>query len=520
MDSPKSGSSQNKLLMWYKVRELESKGLNKTQIGYELGLHRGTVRKYLKMSLEEFLQSQAYQRNFIHKLERYEEYVSTSLELHPYLSSSQIYDWLREQYSDFPEVNTKTVYNFVKYVRAKYKIPKEKVDCVRQYEKIEETVYGEYAQVDFGEYWMKREDERRVKVYFFVMVLCRSRKKFIYFSRTPFTSDLAIYAHELAFSYYGGKPKKIIYDQDKVFIHGENLGDVILTKVFQRYLTGEHFESIFCRKSDPESKGKVENVVKYVKYNFLRGRIFNSIEKTNEQGIAWLKRTANGLVHNGTKLVPDEVFKEEQKHLMPYYGIPMFPARKIEEYCVRKDNTILYHGNFYSVPTGTHENRYTKIWVNENEDFLELYNKETGKQIARHKTCNDKGQFIVDRNHRRKPLPNREEIENKTINYLGRDCLAITWLDNLYKDKPRYYKSNLNYLNKNIEFITSDTLHKAFEICLDKGVYNAKDLINLCDRLSKRKIVVSENSIVNNLPEAALQIPKKTNINNYKTIFE
>ena len=322
------------------------------------------------MSLEEFVQSQAYQRNFIHKLEKYEEYVSTSLGLHPYLSSSQIYDWLREKYSDFPEVNTKTVYNFVKHVRAKYKISKEKVDCVRQYEKIEETAYGEYAQVDFGEYWMKREDERRVKVYFFVMVLCRSRKKFIYFSRTPFTSDLAIYAHELAFSCYGGKPKKIIYDQDKVFIHGENLGDVILTKVFQRYLTGEHFESIFCRKSDPESKGKVENVVKYVKYNFLRGRIFNSIEKTNEQGIAWLKRTANGLVHNGTKLVPDEVFKEEQKYLMPYYGTPMFPARKIEEYCVRKDNTILYHGNFYSVPTGTHENRDTKIWVNENEDFL------------------------------------------------------------------------------------------------------------------------------------------------------
>lgn len=174
MDSPKSGSSQKKLLMWNKVRELESKGLNKTQIGYELGLHRGTVRKYLKMSLEEFVQSQAYQRNFIHKLEKYEEYVSTSLGLHPYLSSSQIYDWLREKYSDFPEVNTKTVYNFVKHVRAKYKISKEKVDCVRQYEKIEETAYGEYAQVDFGEYWMKREDERRVKVYFFVMVLCGS----------------------------------------------------------------------------------------------------------------------------------------------------------------------------------------------------------------------------------------------------------------------------------------------------------------------------------------------------------
>ena len=92
----------------------------------------------------------------------------------------------------------------------------------------------------------------------------------------------------------------------------------------------------------------------------------------------------------------------------------MFPARKIKEYCVRKDNTILYHGNFYSLPTGSYENRDAKIWVNENEDFLELYNKETGKQTARHKICNDKGQFILDRNHRRGHLPNREEIEKKT----------------------------------------------------------------------------------------------------------
>ena len=520
MDAKKLRSSQKKLIMWYKVRELQTKGLNKTQIGYELGLYRGTVRRYLKMSLEEFLKSQTYQRNFIHKLEKYEEFVSASLGEHPYLSSSQIHDWLREKYSDFPEVNTKTVYNYVKYVRAKYKIPKEKVNQVRQCQKIQESEYGEYAQVDFGEYWMQREERKRVKLYFFVMVLCRSRKKYIFFSRTPFTSALAIYAHELAFAYYGGKPQKIIYDQDKVFIHGENLGDVILTKAFQSYLSAEHFECIFCRKSDPQSKGKVENAVKYVKYNFLRGRIFFSIERINEEGIAWLKRTANGIAHNGTKLIPDEVFKEEQKYLISYYGTPMFPARKIEEYCVRKDNTILYHGNFYSVPIGTYEGTGTQIWVNENEDFLELYNKESGKQVARHKICHEKGKFITDKNHRRKALPNREEIEKKTIHYLGQDRLAITWLDNLYKDKPRYYKSNLNVLNRNIEFFTSDTLHKAFEICLDKGVYNAKDLINLCDRLSGRKVAVSEISIVKNLPEAALEAPEKTNINHYKTIFE
>lgn len=60
---------------------------------------------------------------------------------------------------------------------------------------------------------MQYEDGRRVKVYFFVMVLCRSRKKYIWFSKVPFTSELAIYAHEKAFEYYGGKPLKIINDK-------------------------------------------------------------------------------------------------------------------------------------------------------------------------------------------------------------------------------------------------------------------------------------------------------------------
>jgi transposase len=56
-----------------------------------------------------------------------------------------------------------------------------------------------------------------------------------------------------------------------------------MTKTFQAFVQAEHFECIFCRKSDPESKGKVENVVKYVKYNFLRGRTFVSIEQLNEE---------------------------------------------------------------------------------------------------------------------------------------------------------------------------------------------------------------------------------------------
>ena len=93
-----------------------------------------------------------------------------------------------------------------------------------------------------------------------------------------------------------------------------------------------------------------ENVVKYVKNNFLRGRTFHNISQLNEEAVLWLSRTGNGLPHASTKLVPDEVFSAEKHHLTPYTGTPMMPERCMKEYTVHKSNIIDYHGNTYSVP--------------------------------------------------------------------------------------------------------------------------------------------------------------------------
>ena len=73
-------SQLKKYLMWNKVKELFSDGLNKTQIGQSLGLHRQTVAKYLSMTEEEFISSQSYDRHYGHKLDAYEPYVVSELE--------------------------------------------------------------------------------------------------------------------------------------------------------------------------------------------------------------------------------------------------------------------------------------------------------------------------------------------------------------------------------------------------------------------------------------------------------
>ena len=520
MDAQGLTSSQRKLVMWYKVTELKSKGLRCVQIAHELGLHRHTVEKYVRMSLEEFQASQAYERDFKYKLDIFEEEVKNELIRAPYLSSRQVHDHLREHHADFPEVSEKTVFNLVMRVRDKYRIPKTYEENIRPLEKLPESAPGMSMQVDFGEYWMHRNDTRRVKVYFFVAVMSYSRHKFTYFSRSPFTSELTIYAHQLAFQFYGGKPQEIIYDQDKVLIHSENLGDVVLTKAFQAFVSSEHFKCVFCRKSDPQSKGKVENVVKYIKYGFLRGREFTNIEMLNESALRWLARTANGLPHSTTKRIPAEAFKEEQPYLTPYTGTPTHPQDGMKEYLVRKDNTISFHSHLYNVPTGTFNGDGTFVWVCIKDGKVEIYSNETGKILCRHDVAQIPGQAILDETIQRPKLPSRKELENYILSYLDGNAIVAMWLKNLYESKPRYYRANINRINTELESFLPEHLIKAFEVCLDKGDYNANDLISYCDRhFGRIPKGPREPSLNELLPESLQQLPQRSNINDYKSIF-
>ena len=506
--------------MWYKVKELKSKGLNCVQVAHELGIHRQTVMKYDKMTLEEFQSSQSYEREFKYKLDIYEDEVKNELIRAPYLSSRQIHDHLREHHSDFPAVSEKTVFNLVMRVRDKYRIPKTYEETFRSLEKLQETAPGVSMQADFGEYWMHRDDTRRVKVYFFVAVMSYSRHKFVYFSKTPFTSDLAIYAHQLAFRFYGGKPREVIYDQDKVFIHSENYGDLVLTKAFQSFVSSEHFQCVFCRKSDPQSKGKVENVVKYVKYGFLRGREFTNIEMLNESVLRWLARTANGLLHSTTKRIPAEAFMEEQSCLAPYTGIPAHPQDGMKEYLVRKDNTINFHSHFYNVPTGTFNGDGTFVWVCVKDGHVEIYSNETGKMLVRHEMSQIPGRAILDETIQRPKLPSRKELENYILSYLDGNALVAMWLKNLYETKPRYYRANINHINAELESFLPEALIKSFEVCLDKGDYNANDLINYCERhFGRIPKGPREPSLAELLPETLRSLPQRSNIDDYKSIF-
>ena len=84
--------------------------------------------------------------------------------------------------------------------------------------------------------------------------------------------------------------------------------------------------------------------------------------------------------------VPAEGYKEERKHLLPYTLSWDEPEVDAKEYNVRKDNTLLYHSNYYSLPLGTYTGPGSKVLVVRNVDLneLEIYDQKDFSLITRH----------------------------------------------------------------------------------------------------------------------------------------
>jgi len=80
---------------------------------------------------------------------------------------------------------------------------------------------------------------------------------------------------------YDGMPVEIVYDQDHLILVSENHGNLVFTYEFAAYRQQRDFKVRMCRKSDPESKGRIENVVGYVKKNFAKHRVYYNLDKLN-----------------------------------------------------------------------------------------------------------------------------------------------------------------------------------------------------------------------------------------------
>jgi len=509
-----------KLIMYYEIHKRKINGDNPTRIARYLGIDYRTVKKYLKMTESEyisFLEKQAFRSKV---LDGYEHFIHSRLEDCPEASAAQVFDWLKENFPDIPAVDEKTVFNYTLYVRRRHGIPKPFVS--REFLQVPELPYGRQAQVDFGEYTMRTDQGGRKKIYFFSMVLSRSRYKFVFFSDAPFTTITTIESHEMAFDYFGGFPDQMVYDQDSLLLISENHGDLLLTQQFRSYVSQRSFKIHFCRKSDPQTKGKIENVIKYIKYNFLRGRIYVNIQVLNDQSLSWLSRTANAKVHAATKLVPQLEWEKEKLHLTPVSNL-FVPESPLKSYTVRKDNVVLFKSNFYRVPIGTYNGPGTAAWLKQtSENELIIYDSSK-TELARYKISTERGKLIGNNNFKRDYSSGIDKLIDELSFLFERTQKAQEYFNRLRKENPRYIRDQLYLIKKMTKTDSMEVINQALDFCAANSIYKATDFKSVVIKLQadqKNPQKQQQPIQIKTLDKSSFKIkPQKSNISDYQNLM-
>ena len=495
-------------MMYSKIKAFQEKGFSIRNTAKYLGISRDTVKKYYEMQLDQYHDLAATIRKQSY-LDKYETIILDWLIEFPGMASAQVYDWLLEHYQI--DVSERTVSRYVKRLRLDHALPKQSYK--RDYEASEERPMGHQMQLDFGVQSMPLSNRKgHKKVYFAGFVLAYSRYKYGYFIDRPFTTKDLITAMNGAFSYFGGVTKEIVVDQDSIITVQENYGDIIYTYEFEKYKQQHGLGIRVCRKSDPESKGMVENMVKFVKRNFLVHRNFMEPDLLNECFCAWLDRTGNAKVHGTTKKVPAQVFEFEREHLRPIL-IPQ------NDFCmnsifrsVRKDNTIIYKSNRYSLPLGTH-NKDPEVSIKEIDGKLQIWQGFGEYMIFEHPLSYKKGKLIKSKDHSRNREDSLDKYEEKAITLIGNDYKA--YLTEVRKSKPRYYRDQLTLLEEILAVYPLEKVQDAITYCIKLELYSFNDVRNACKFMS----VLKQNSsfeVNNKLKIDPISNPSVMNITTQK----
>ena len=462
--------------MYYAIHSMNNEGFSKRKIAEKLEIDFRTVRKYLAMTPDEF-DEKIFSKEKQRQLDLYEGIVTDWLKQHPDMTAAQVYDWLKEHYQ--VAVAERTTRRFVEGLRKKHAIPKTK-GSIRQYEAIEDPPMGQQMQLDIGEVWVVDAYKRRhIKLYCVAGVLSHSRYKWGMWYTKPLTAAQLVQSLQMCFEYMCGMPKQLVFDQDRLLAVDENYGDIIFTKEFEQFRLSSGFEVYLCRKSDPETKGRTEAVVKFFKNNFAKNRQFVGLDIWNDSFDDWLDRTGNAKRHETTKKIPAEVFEQERLFLKPVSSTKVFSADIVTRY-VHKNNTIFFEGNRYTVPLGTYFPGLEVTLVIEG-DRLTIRNAFGDYIVAEHTLSKNKGELVANNNHRRDRSTKLNVIQDALRKRLGGAEEALVLLTQIRRLKPRYARDQFALIEKTLDKHSQTTIWKALNYCITHSLFSAVEFRNAAE---------------------------------------
>ena len=208
---------------------------------------------------------------------------------------------------------------------------------------------GEAYQMDWGFAEVETSSGTKYKLACFAMICHCCGKRYIEFFPNARQENLFIgMIHSFL---YMGIPDHILTDNMKsVVLKRDNEGRPIWQKDYELFMGNIGFETKLCKPRHPFTKGSVERLVRFVKDNFLPGRVFNELTDLNYEANGWCNRQ-NASYHRAVDCIPDDKHNAlcmkqasvlEDTMELSYY---LCPERKISF-----DGFVNYEGRRFGVP--------------------------------------------------------------------------------------------------------------------------------------------------------------------------
>lgn len=212
-----------------------------------------------------------------------------------------------------------------------------------------ETGPGESYQMDWGFVSVESYSGKSYKIACFTMICHHCGQRYIEFF--PNAKQENLFIGMIHAFIYMGIPKYVLTDNMKsVVIRRDNAGKPVWQKDYEIFMNNLCFETKLCKPRHPFTKGAVERLVRFVKDNFLPGRVFNEITDLNYEAIKWCNRQ-NTLYHRAVDCIPNDKHSASCLKVVPlleetielsYY---LCPERRISF-----DGFVTYEGRRFGVP--------------------------------------------------------------------------------------------------------------------------------------------------------------------------
>jgi transposase len=206
---------------------------------------------------------------------------------------------------------------------------------------------GEWMLCDWGAAGTVATAAGPRKLSFFSAVLGWSRYRTVSFSCSERFGALAAgLVH--SFEAVGGVPGKVLFDNPKTVATSHLAGAAVLNPDLVRLAAHYRFSPRTTERQDPESKGKVEALVRFAKSDLIPYEGFESLDHANQAAAVWCVEV-NGAVHYETHARPVERLQAER----PLFRV--LPSARPAVACgedrkVDRLATVRFCSSRYSVP--------------------------------------------------------------------------------------------------------------------------------------------------------------------------